>query len=288
MLEPWNEHRGPGGISIPVTELEGSQPGPTWLLAGAVHGDEYEGPEAIRRIVAELNGRDFPGSVIAMPITNPMAYAAGTRCSPEDGGNLNRVFPGKMDGTLTEQWGHWIWQSFAERADRMVDLHSGGTTLKIETMAGFWHDDDASLAGIFPFVPWRISDLPGVFSCEFRRRRGPAIGLELGYGGNRQESSVRLVHESIIRLVHGETAVVRGPIYQSTNIDANCDGEWNTACDLRDSVTEGQLLGTVTDWSGRELELIRSPAKGRVLAIRNLVSVRKGELVAVHGRKVLS
>src|SRR5687768_2004596 len=99
MIPAWQHVERPGGLALPVAELTGSRPGPTWLLVAGVHGDEYEGPEAIRRAVARLAAdRDFSGRVIALPIANPAAYARGSRLTPEDNANLNRSFPGNPNG----------------------------------------------------------------------------------------------------------------------------------------------------------------------------------------------
>lgn len=281
----WNWAEGPGGNKLPFAELEGSSPGPTWLLAAAVHGDEYEGPEAIRQAVSSLSDKNFPGKVIALPITNPMAYAKGVRSTPEDQGNLNRFFPGRPEGSLTPRWAHWLWQTFIGRADRLIDLHAGGSTWEFDSLAGFYTDEDAPLAAVFGLILWRVPNLPGILSQEFRRLRGPAIGVELGFGGTRREALVQLTRQALVRLVRGETARVAAPIYHSQNITAPQAGEWTPARRLRDRVAEGDLLGTITDWTAENSYPVRSPSAGLLLAVRRLVSIEAGDLVAMLGRR---
>jgi hypothetical protein len=281
--EIWRYETGPDDVALPVAELHGNEPGPTWLLTGGVHGDEYEGPEAIRRLVATMQHGQFPGKIIALPVTNPLAYAAGTRLTPADGGNLNRSFPGSATGTFTERWADWLWQNSMLSADRLIDLHAGGVTWQFEPIAGFYRDEDIPFAATFNIRLWQMPDTPGVLSREFRAARGPAVGVELGHGGVRHEGFVLKALAGLTTLVRGKTLSPSKPIYTHTDVVAGQTGEWNYRSYLRQTVPAGYLLGFITDWAGNVIEEIRSPFAARVLAVRRLVSVRAGELVVVLG-----
>lgn len=255
-----------------------------------MHGDEYEGPEAIRLAAAALAGTYFPGRVIALPVANPMAYAAGVRCTPADGGNLNRSFPGDVNGTLTQRWADFLWTNFISRADRLIDLHAGGTTWKFEAVAGYYRDEDLPLATALGLTLWRAPDAPGVLSYEFMSRCGPAIGAELGFGGVRDEGMAHRIAKALVKLVReGPGAVDRaavGPIYTHTDVLAEAPGEWHAMCDLGHPVTQGATLGLVRDWTGQLVGRVLSPHDGHVLAVRRLVSIRKGDLAAVVGKRM--
>ncbi|MCE9591452.1 MAG: succinylglutamate desuccinylase/aspartoacylase family protein [Planctomycetes bacterium] len=279
----WRQERGPGGAATPVCEIDGGSPGPTWLLSAAIHGDEYEGPEAIRRAVRELSGMKFPGRVIALPVANPMAYAAGVRCTPEDRGNLNRVFPGDANGSVTPQWADWLWRTFAARADRLIDLHAGGAFFEFDPVAGFYEDVDAPMAAVFGFTLWRAPPTPGVFSHEFRQRRGSAFGLELGFGGTRDEKLTDTAHRAIVRLVRGETAPVHGPIYSNHDISALHGGEWSSRCRRGQEIKKGDVVGVMHRLDGTLISEIRSPIAGRVLAFRRVASAQPGDLLVGIG-----
>ena len=279
----WKDHTGPGGARIPVAEVDGGEPGPTWLFTGGVHGDEYEGPEAIRRAVSRLAKRPFPGKVIGVPVVNAMAYARGVRCTPEDGVNLNRIFPGKTDASISYQWARWFWDSFVERADRLVDLHAGGATFEFETVAGFYEDEDAVLAAAFELTMWRAPNVPGVFSREFRKRRGRAIGAELGFGGIRNEDATQSAAAALVKLACGQVGEVNGPVYGNIDVLSGAEGEWNACARVASNVLKGEPLGTVTNWRGETIETVLSPCDGRVLAVRRLRSVPANDLVAVVG-----
>ena len=91
-----------GSVMIPVTVVKNGE-GPTALLTGANHGDEYEGPIALFELARSVRPEDVTGRVIIVPAMNQPAFAAGTRTSPIDKGNMNRAFPGRPNGTVTEK-----------------------------------------------------------------------------------------------------------------------------------------------------------------------------------------
>ena len=91
-----------GSMMIPITVIKNGE-GPTALLTGANHGDEYEGPIALYELAGNLKSQDIQGRVIIMPAMNFAAFNASTRASPVDDGNMNRSFPGSPTGTLTEK-----------------------------------------------------------------------------------------------------------------------------------------------------------------------------------------
>ena len=117
-----------GAVMIPITVVRNGK-GPTALLTGANHGDEYEGAVALRKLSNSLKAEEVSGCVIIVPFLNYPAFRAGTRTSPIDRGNLNRSFPGKPDGTVTEKIADYIQRHLLPRADFVLDIHSGGKTL---------------------------------------------------------------------------------------------------------------------------------------------------------------
>lgn len=117
-----------GFIPIPVTVAKNGD-GPTVLLTGGNHGDEYEGPIALRRLIARLDLSRINGRLIIIPALNAPAYLAGSRTSPIDKGNLNRLFPGKRNGTPTEMIAHYVESVLFPMCDYVFDAHSGGKSL---------------------------------------------------------------------------------------------------------------------------------------------------------------
>src|SRR5882757_2685590 len=117
-----------GSVMIPITVIKRGD-GPTALLTGANHGDEYEGPVALFDLARALTAEEVSGCVIIVPAMNYPAFCAGTRTSPIDKGNLNRSFPGRPDGTVTEKIADYFQRELLPRADIVLDFHSGGKTL---------------------------------------------------------------------------------------------------------------------------------------------------------------
>ena len=117
-----------GSVMIPITVVKNGT-GPTALLTGANHGDEYEGPIALFDLANTLRADDVTGRVIIVPAMNQPAFAAGTRTSPIDKGNMNRSFPGRPDGTVTEKIADYFQRVLLAMADVVLDFHSGGKTL---------------------------------------------------------------------------------------------------------------------------------------------------------------
>lgn len=129
-----------GYIPIPIVVLKHGD-GPTALFISGTHGDEYEGQVALCNLARTLRPEAIQGRVILLPAANLPAAVAGTRTSPLDDGNLNRLFPGDPQGTVTQQIAHFIEHELVARADMVVDLHSGGSSLDYVPSALMMQDD---------------------------------------------------------------------------------------------------------------------------------------------------
>lgn len=101
------------------------KPGPTAAIFGTVHGDEPITAEVVRRVIGELRAIDLTGTVLAMPVLDPLGFESCTRNTWVDMANLNRCFPGNRGGSVTEQIADAITQTVLNRSDALVDLHSG-------------------------------------------------------------------------------------------------------------------------------------------------------------------
>ena len=117
-----------GTVMIPITVAKGGV-GPTVLLTGGNHGDEFEGPVALFDLAARIATVELSGRVIVIPAMNYPAFRAAKRTSPLDGGNLNRAFPGDPGGNPTQKIADYFQRTLLPMADYVVDLHSGGKSL---------------------------------------------------------------------------------------------------------------------------------------------------------------
>ena len=127
---PHSPHDDAWGVSrIPMAVIANGE-GPTAILQGGNHGDEYEGPIALGEIIRELDPTSIQGRLIILPSLNASAVAVGNRVSAVDGLNLNRCYPGNHNGTLSEQIAIFINDCIYPIGDAFLDLHSGGSSLE--------------------------------------------------------------------------------------------------------------------------------------------------------------
>ncbi len=174
---------------IPLAVFNGA-PGPTALLFGGNHGDEYEGPVALMKLVRALDADQLQGRVIVVPMLNRPAVAAGTRLSPLDGKNMNRAFPGRPDDSITGMIAHYVSSELFPLADLVVDIHSGGRSAHFLPSVNMHHVADteqmrrmiaAGMAWGAPYVfIYRDVGGVGLLPGEAERLGKITLGTEMG------------------------------------------------------------------------------------------------------------
>ena len=196
-------------IRLPIYCFNGS-PGPTTLIMGGLHGDEYEGPVAVSSLAHALDASDLVGRLILLPAVNVMAVMAGTRLTPDDGLNMNRVFPGNRLGSLTQRIADWITQTLVPISDHVIDLHSGGRSLNfapsilLHEVAGAAMDIGkcAGMAFGAPFTVLIQEDHADLMIDTVVENLGKVmISSELGGSGIITHQSVTLATAGLTRMV---------------------------------------------------------------------------------------
>lgn len=201
-----------GWIPIPIVCFKAGQ-GATALFTAGVHGDEYEGQVALRRLVRQLSKTKLHGRVIIMPALNNPAVAVGCRNSPLDGANLNRVFPGQPEGSPTAMIAHYVATELLPRVDLVVDLHSGGSSLDYLPVAlarpgrsDCEADAIRRLLESFgaPFAILTDGARPGAGATLYAaaEQQGiPALTTELGSGPTLSESGLAIAENGVRRVL---------------------------------------------------------------------------------------
>ena len=196
-----------GFIPIPIVVLRNGD-GPTALLVSGTHGDEYEGQVALCNLAKSLDPARIQGRVIILPAANLPAAIAGRRTSPLDQGNLNRLFPGDPDGTVTQQIAYHIEHELIPLADLVCDLHSGGSSLMYVPAAllgGYVRDADNSrgVAALKAFgapLSYVIETNQGgdrTLSGGAMRRGVLALGTEMGGSGQVTRGALRIAERGV-------------------------------------------------------------------------------------------
>lgn len=128
---------------LPIAVIKNGS-GPTALLFGGNHGDEYEGSVTLPKLVRDIDPAQVQGRIIVVPMLNRPAGLNGTRLSPLDGKNMNRAFPGERNGTITSIIAHYVANALIPLADLVVDVHSGGRTILFLPSINMHHVADAA------------------------------------------------------------------------------------------------------------------------------------------------
>ena len=253
-----------GSIMIPICVVRNGE-GPTALLTGANHGDEYEGPVALQDLAYNLDPSLINGRVIIVPGFNYPAFRAGKRTSPIDAGNLNRAFPGKPDGTVTEKIADYFQRTLIPMADVVLDIHAGGKTLDFLPFAAVHILDDkkqqaACVAAMEAFnAPYSMMmleiDSMGLYDTAVEAQGKVFVSTELGGGGSSTARSnaiakkgVRnlLVHAGIIK---GELEITNSTMLDMPDGDcfvfSESDGLIEYVKDLGDPIEQDDLIAKV-------------------------------------------
>ena len=175
-------------LAVAVHVLRGSGDGPAVGIMSAHHGEELFTTELMRRLRQMLLDSRFRGTVLMMPCANPPSFEAGTRNTPIDMHNLNRVFPGSAAGWLSEKLAAAIWDRFVPAIDAFIDYHCGGEdteihyTYTLDPATPFGRTvHEMAVLGSAP-VLWQTVLPAGSLSGETSQRQIPTVILEVGGG----------------------------------------------------------------------------------------------------------
>jgi hypothetical protein len=265
-----------GFIPIPIVVLKNGA-GPTALLVSGNHGDEYEGQVALCNLAKSLDPARIQGRVIILPAANFAAAMAGRRTSPIDEGNLNRLFPGDPDGTITQQIAYYIENELVPLADMVCDLHSGGSSLMYvpSALLGGWQRDGSTAAGVaalkafgspIAYVAEANQGGDRTLSGGANRHGVICIGTEAGGSGHVTRAAVRMVERGVnntlvhmgilpesVRIVPDEPTRLLEVGGADYFVYAPENGLYEPLVDLGDMVREGQAAARMhfpeTPWA---------------------------------------
>ncbi|AMC99567.1 N(2)-acetyl-L-2,4-diaminobutanoate deacetylase DoeB [Halomonas chromatireducens] len=300
-----------GAVMIPGTVVRNGE-GPTALLTGGNHGDEYEGITSLLKLSNTLRDEDVSGRVIIVPCMNTPAVMAGKRTSGLDGGNLNRSFPGDPNGSVTEKIADYFARVMVPMCDVVLDLHSGGRTLDIIPF-GASHvlenpdQQRQALEGAKAFgAPYAMMmfelDAASLFDTVVEEQGKIFVATELGGGGTSTPESLAITERGIrnflihFGLIEGEVEMPAEPQIYLDMPDASCyvqsehSGLLELTLTLGDVVRKGDVIARVYDpaRSGTPPVEYRAGRSGVLAARRFPAQVNMGDTIAVIAEVVES
>lgn len=297
-----------GRTFIPVTVIHGAKPGPVLAIVAGVHGFEFASILAAERLADRVDPERLSGTLVLVRVANiPGFEGRSPNVNPVDRKNLNRVFPGKVDGTQTERIAEKIAREVVARSDFLMDVHSGDGAEFLDAFIGVY---GGPLATDFPLalnvargfgfpniVRYSMDTQEQIDRGRSLNRQGVAMGkptilVEIGQNGSREEAHVAAIVTGVenalvaLRMAQGPMRDVPPPIrlFEGTaSATASSAGVFHPAKPGPRALEKGELIGTIRDYAGREVERILSPIDGYALYGITGPPVEAGDAVVTIG-----
>ena len=269
-------------VSTPVLVVNGKLPGPTLCLTAAVHGDELNGIEMVRRVLHNLNPEKLSGAVLGVPIVNLQGFRRASRYLP-DRRDLNRFFPGNANGSAASRIAHSFFTKIISHCDALIDLHTGSFERANlpQLRADLRNPDVVTLTqGFGATVILHSEPAEGTLRFAATAANIPTVTLEAGGPSELELKEVKHGVKGIETLLNtlGMVKKIRlwgdsEPVYyRSTWVRANRGGILLADVSLGSTVRQGDLLGTITDPMNNASTKLYSPHSGRIIGMaRNQV-----------------
>ena len=293
------------GTRIPVSVVHGARPGAVLALVAGTHGYEYTSIVALPRVLARLDPQRMTGSVILVHMANPTAFYGRRIYYSPDGKNLNRVYPGKADGTLSERIAFLLTREVIDKSTHLADLHCGDGNESLRPYS-YWQVsgnpavDEASKRMVMAFGLDHVvvdrerptDPAKSLYTSNTAVLRGkPALTAESGGMGLTDEASVAAQEAGALSLIAHlgiadlPTVRARTAVWfdRSEVLRATATGLWYPAVEKMQTVAAGTVLGRVRDPFGKELQEVRAPFAGEVLYVVGTPPASEGEPLAFVG-----
>jgi hypothetical protein len=269
-------------VQMPIMIINGAKKGPKLSVTAGVHGCEYTGIVGLGRLFRSVDPKNVSGAVIAAPVVNVPSFENRTPyVCPVDMQNLNRIFPGRPDGTVGFQLAHTAFNEVISRCNYHIDLHGGDMGEEHIDVAYFSRignpdldkKSEALARNCLAEWVWEHSPPTKGSTVGSALEKGiAAITYEVGDLARLEESRVRLVHDGILNIMR-YLGMLPGEVMKSKSRDldqrmmarAQNGGIFFPKVKQGDIVSKGQPLGEILNLAGEVVEKISSPADGVVL-----------------------
>jgi len=279
-------------LALPVVVVHGTRPGHRLWLSAAIHGDELNGTEIIRRVLLRVNPERLHGTLIAVPVVNVWGFLGQSRYLP-DRRDLNRTFPGSAKGSLAARLAHLFLTEIVGHCTHGIDLHTGSNNrINLPQVRGDLDIPEVrELAEGFGAPLMIHGGAPRGSLREAAGRRGiPILVYEAGEPQRFNRRSIAVGTRGVLRTMQ-HLGMLKAPrhtrlglsleIRKTTWVRANRSGIAHLEVALRDQVEKGQVLGVMRDTLGDQVSRLRAPTDGIVIGHSTNPLVNRGEAV-VH------
>lgn len=301
------------GADIPITIIHGRNSGPVLALVAGTHGYEYSPILALQRLRAKISPESLSGTLILVHVANMPSFLRRTiYYGPDDGKNLNRVFPGRPDGTLSERIAHALTTQVIDKCDYLIDLHCGDGNESLRPYS-YWmrtgnqalDERSREMAVAFGLDHIVIDDerpsdpAQSLYCSNTAATRGkPAITAESGalgvvpMGFQTADEAIERLETGVLRILQhlkmspaGKTWPENRPVWIVRNAVLRSEATGLFYAEVRkdQQVREGDLIGTVTDFFGKKAFELRAPFAGEVLYVIGTPPISQGEPLAMIG-----
>lgn len=300
--------QGDAGSTVPFSIVHGRSPGPVLALIAGTHGMEYVPIVALQRMRETIDPGTLRGTIIMVHVANMPSFLGRTiYYSPADGKNLNRVYPGKADGTLSERIAEAITREVIVRATHVVDLHCGDGNESLRPYSYWITTGDPKVAeagramalafGLDHIVVDRerpLDPAASLYTSNTAVTRGkPGLTTETGAMAMVDEESIALVQRGVAGLMRhlgmreDGPGPVTAPVMLERNVvlRAGVTGMFYAEVERGHTVARGARIGRITDFHGRILEQVLAPFDGEILYVVGTPPMTKGEPVAMVGAR---
>ncbi len=294
-----------GQSTLPLIIIQGAKPGPVAAFVAGLHGAEYVGIEALFRLARDLKTAELAGTAVLIPIVNMPAFQARRAfVCPIDDRNLNRVFPGRPDGTFSEVLAATLMEEVVGRADCLVDLHGGDL---VEDLTPFCLCLESGRVDVdrLALDLARVFDLPiigairgrgggwnagGSLMAAAAARGVPVIIAEVGGGGRLPEDDVERHRHGLMnvlrqmKMLPGWPTLGTAPVMVADMVWplSDVDGVFYPHVRAGERVRAGTVIGLLHDYFGNLIKPVHAPASGLVMFVTTSPAVmRNGALMGI-------
>ena len=279
-------------VEIPIIVERAKQPGPTILITAGIHGDEINGVEIVRQLIAKKINKPKKGTIICIPILNIFGFLNADRLFP-DGRDLNRVFPGTKTGSLASRVAYYFTQEILPMADYCLDFHTGGASRFNAAQVRVKPNNKRllDLAKIFnaPFTVFS-SNIDKSYRAACLKKGIPILLFE---GGKTMESNKDIAKEGVdgvMRILshfnmlaenfnvpepHSKTVLIE----KSRWIRAQKSGLLHVKIECNKHVEKGEFLATITDPFGKMRFKVTAPNEGYIINVNQAAIVNQGDAI---------